>query len=153
MYFCNIIVQVTVLDKILNGAFMSYGLEKDFNKIFPKTVHCTYNSLDYSYTVKATCLLPQNYLSDKFVFALWWWFIFVGFATSCLILFHVLSLVSTKTRNHILCFKAGKYWKVHHALRILDGLTWCEAVSENIFMQIIVQNLESDTALDLLNLL
>ena len=95
----------------------------------------------------------QNYLSDKFFFALWWWFFFLGLATSSLILFHVLFLVSTKCRDHLLCYKAGKYWKIHHAQRILDGLTWCESVSENIFMQMVVQNLESDTALDLLNLL
>ena len=58
MYLCNMIIQITVLDMIMKGGFVGYGLDRDFEKIFPKTVQCTIVSLDHSYSVKATCLLP-----------------------------------------------------------------------------------------------
>ena len=37
--------------------------------------------------------------------------------------------------------------------RLFQGLTNCEAIGESVFLQLIIQNLDSHTNLDLLNLL
>ena len=49
--------------------------------------------------------------------------------------------------------KGGKYWKTKDVMRIFQGLSESEAIGETVFLQLIIQNIESDTALDLLNLL
>ena len=53
----------------------------------------------------------------------------------------------------MLCKKGGKYWKIKDVMRIFQGLTESEAIGEAVFLQLVIQNLESDTTLDLLNLL
>ena len=153
IYLVNLIFQISVLNKILSGGFLSYGLETDLNKLFPKTALCTYSDLKLDYTVIAICVLPLNYLTDKFVWGLWWWFLIVAFFTCCMLLHHVIFILSTRYRNHMLCMKGGKYWKIKDVMRIFQGLSESEAIGETVFLQLIIQNIESDTALDLLNLL
>ena len=153
LYLVNLVIQISVLNKILKGSFLRYGISTDMNKVFPKTAICVYTDYTNEHTIKAMCMLPLNYLTDKFVFVLWWWFIFMGLLTCCLILHHMLFILSTKYRNHVLCMKGGKYWKVQDVYRIFQGLTESESIGESVLLQLIIQNLESDTALDLLNLL
>ena len=152
MYLINLFVQVTVLHKVF-GDFMTYGISADMNVVFPKSASCIINDYTNEQTVIGTCLLPLNYLTDKFVFVLWWWFACVGILTCGQIVHHMLFIFSDRYRNQVLCIKGGRYWTVTDIQRIFQGLTECEAIGESVFLLLIIQNLESDTNLDLLNLL
>ena len=151
MYMLNLMIQVGVLNNILHGGFLAYGIEMNLDAVFPKVALCIYN--DHAQSVEATCFLHMNYFSDKFVLVLWYWWVILLILTSCLLVFHVAFICSKKFRSHIFYMKAGKFVRQDHLTRILSGLSWSEQVSETIFLQLVVQNLENDTSADLLELL
>ena len=152
MYLMNLIIQAMVLNKVFSG-FMTYGIEVNTSMVFPKSAVCLYSDESMEHKIKATCMLPLNYLSDKFCLVLYWWFMVLGISTCCLILHHIFFICSTMYRNHVLCLKGGKYWKKNEINRIFQGLNKSEVISEAVFLQMIIQNLSCDTALELLNLL
>ena len=144
MYLLNLVIQVAIFDQILQGCFLSYGIEMNLEEVFPKTALCIYS--DHSQSVEATCFLHVNYFSDKFVLFLWYWWLVLGILTSCLLVFHVAFICSTWFRHYVFYKKAGRFVRQDHLTRILSGLSWSEKISETIFLQLIVQNLENDTS-------
>ena len=117
MYGVNLICQVLILNSVLNNRFLRYGIDQNLDTVFPKISECTFSDVDNK-QIRAICVLPKNYLSDKFVLFLWYYLLVLGFITLYMLLFHLLFIVKREFRIKILCLKAGKYCQSHHIRRL-----------------------------------
>ena len=151
MYFINLVIQVAVLDHVLNGRFIPYGLKMNLDEVFPKSFLCKYSY--QSQSMEATCLLHANFLTDKFVLLIWYWWLILAFLTACQLGYHLAFITSSKFRRQIFYMKAGKLVRQDYLTRIICDLSYGDKISETLFLIMIVQNLQNDTSADLLELL
>ncbi|XP_045116948.1 innexin shaking-B-like [Portunus trituberculatus] len=117
LYLVNVVMQMILMDKFFNGAFMDYGskvferLQSDVSKderfleVFPLRAKCTFYVHGDSGTIKpedALCIMPQNIINKKIFLIMWVWFIILTIITCLQLLCHLAVYFSGWLRKTIL---------------------------------------------------
>lgn len=113
------IVQMLLLNILLEGQFLNYGLSvaefasetKPFERVdpmsrlFPKVSKCTiytYGSSGSVQTHDALCVLPLNVVNEKTFVFLWFWLIFLAIAGTFAITYRIIVFTQVHARIYLL---------------------------------------------------
>ncbi|XP_050715224.1 innexin inx2-like [Eriocheir sinensis] len=111
--FVNVIVQMVLLDKFFQGAFLDFGL-KLFSpetssaaivSTFPRVTKCTfqyYGPYGKLTTLRHQCLLPQNIINEKVFIAMWFWLVVLATITAIELVWRVAVAVSPMVRLQLM---------------------------------------------------
>jgi len=122
--FVNVMVQISITDSFLGGAFTSYGpkvvqfLWSDpgdrtdpMYQIFPRVTKCKFFKYGPSGTVQkhdALCVLALNIINEKIYVMLWFWFIILAIVSALALLYRVVTVFSPTCRSRILSGDGGR---------------------------------------------
>lgn len=95
--------QMFLMNKFFDGAFLTFGIEvlsfiqsdqedriDPMILIFPRMTKCTFYKFGASGEIErhdAVCILPLNVVNEKIYIFLWFWFLFLGFVTLCVLFY------------------------------------------------------------------
>lgn len=77
----NVLCQIALLDRFLDGGFSTSALFRSGDTVFPKLAKCSFNNYGPSgtmQTVDGLCVLPLNAVNEKIFGFLWCWFLFLA---------------------------------------------------------------------------
>jgi len=116
--FFNVLFQVIFLDVFFQGAFTKYGSDvlamtqsdpdmrdDPLNRVFPKVTKCSFQKYGPSGTMEkfdGLCILPLNIINEKIYVLLWFWFVFLITISAIQLIWRILSIISSGTREFIL---------------------------------------------------
>ncbi|XP_064457178.1 innexin shaking-B-like [Ornithodoros turicata] len=119
--FINVVGQMLILNRLLNGHFTEYGfqvvrfLQRDWKnrtdpmvRIFPRMTRCTfyrYGSGGGVQSSESMCLLPLNNINEKVYVLLWFLFAFLALASVVSLAGWTVLLVVPKFRLAVLRYK------------------------------------------------
>lgn len=109
----NIILQIYVTNRFLGGAFYTLGpkvLQQRWTDkmdaldvIFPKVTKCHFHKYGASGSLQmhdTLCVMALNIINEKIYTILWFWYLFVLFATILGLIWRVLTLVLFRKYKH-----------------------------------------------------
>lgn len=115
--FINAIANIYLIDRFLNGLFLSYGTKvlqyfKDEKslcnpmiEIFPRMAACDYKQGGPSGgfdDISPQCLLPLNNVHDKLYIFLWFWLIILSVLSGLTLVYRIVTLLLPTTRSLML---------------------------------------------------
>lgn len=116
--FINVVVNITMTDKFLGGAFSSYGTDvinfSNMNQenrtdpmvaVFPRVTKCTFHKYGASGSIQkhdALCILALNILNEKIYIFLWFWFIILAVLSGLALVYSAAVILLPSTRETIL---------------------------------------------------
>ncbi|RWS12662.1 Innexin shaking-B-like protein [Dinothrombium tinctorium] len=175
-FFCellalaNVIGQMFLLDKFLDGEFMRYGIEViEFHemddedridpmiRIFPKVTKCNFFMYGPSANIQnidALCLLPLNIINEKIYIFIWFWFSALTVLTSIMILVHLIIIACQPVRTYLLNmrFKMTQLEQLHTLISKTSIGDWFllymlgQNIDEVIFKEILEDLLKSGSS-------
>ncbi|KAF7284330.1 hypothetical protein GWI33_022313 [Rhynchophorus ferrugineus] len=93
--FFNVILQIYITNKFLNGQFMNLGVDvvkeglessvDPLDEVFPKVTKCTFHKYGPSGSIQwhdAMCVMALNVVNDKIYTFLWFWYVLLFICTS-----------------------------------------------------------------------
>nr|BDT62919.1 MAG: innexin [Trachysalambria curvirostris majanivirus] len=116
LYILNIIINIIMTDKVLNGNFISYGknvlvyynsenktsLNNPMHVIFPKITKCDLKLFGVSGTIEKhdfLCILSLNDIYDKLYIVLWFWFWLLCVMNIIVFIYHIFLFIIPKYRR------------------------------------------------------
>ena len=75
------------------------------NRVFPKVTKCSFQKYGPSGTMEkfdGLCILPLNIINEKIYVLLWFWFVFLITISAIQLIWRILSIISSGTREFIL---------------------------------------------------
>lgn len=104
--FINVVAQIYITDKFLNGQFLGLGRTvfdetvdgemTPLDKVFPKITKCTFRKYGPSGTIMnydAMCVLALNIINEKIYTLLWFWLIALSAITFLGLLWRIATIV------------------------------------------------------------
>ena len=156
LYTCNIIAQFFNINLILSGDFLSYGVLRNLNEVFPKVTDCDITHIGYTGhedLSSLTCFLPINTFNDKLFLVIWYLMVVSGILLLFNLLYTFVYIICPPFRYFILRQKVGKKVTYDQVQKAVGGLGTCSDVSECFVLQVISQNLSEETASELFNMI
>ncbi|KAG0694868.1 Innexin inx2 [Chionoecetes opilio] len=111
--FVNVMAQVFLLDKFLDGAFLNFGIKLMYpgthaaplTSTFPRMTKCHFRYHGTSGEIakdEYICLLPQNILNEKVFIVMWFWLITLATITAIELIWRVTVVVSPFVRIQLM---------------------------------------------------
>lgn len=93
----NVLGQIALLDRFLDGEFSWSPLFRSGNTVFPKLAKCSFNNYGPSGSVQLVdglCVLPLNAVNEKIFGFLWCWFLFLASVSAVTLVGRVAALAT-----------------------------------------------------------
>lgn len=117
----NVIAQIFLIDRFLDGEFTTYGLEvlkftelnqdarnDAMSRVFPKVTKCSFQQYGPSGSIQTydgLCVLPLNVINEKIYILLWFWFSILTILSIIGIVYRILILFVPQMRYLMLCIR------------------------------------------------
>ncbi|XP_037871916.1 innexin inx7 [Bombyx mori] len=152
----HVMFQVWVINKFLNGAFMSLGprvLEtKDWSHIvdplelvFPKVTKCIFHKYGPSGSIQqhdALCVMALNIIHEKIYTVLWFWLLFLFIVSLLAVIWRVISffLYRRSLRFNEMMFRhvSNAKFNPYNVIRVVNG---CE-FADWLFLYYLAKNMQ-----------
>ena len=118
----NVIAQVYLIDRFLDGEFTTYGWDvlgltatdpeyrvDPMSRVFPTVTKCSFHKFGVSGTVEridSLCVLPVNIVNEKIYVFLWFWFFLLGVLTALAMIYRLLTILAPPLRRYLLRSRA-----------------------------------------------
>lgn len=126
----NVIAQIFILDIFLDGGFRSYGAtvasfysmtsnQREYDpmaKYFPKATKCLFYHYGSSGDLQSSdflCILPLNVVNEKVFLVLWFWLLFLAFASIISVIYRLLLFMIPPFRTYLLMAQVRYIPKYH----------------------------------------
>jgi len=124
LYVLNSIINMIIINKFLNGKFITYGSDvfshfkatdqesrkNPMVEVFPRVTKCSMNMYGISGTIEqidSLCVLAVNVINEKIYIAMWIWLILLNIVSCIVFIFHLLIFSIPTMRKKCLAYILG----------------------------------------------